>query len=184
MTYVGQKIKEIREKKNMTLRHLANLVNTSASFLSQVETGKALPSLSTLKRLADSLDTTIGMLADDENDTDKQSVVLHRENRIRIDKIGHDIEVTILSPKKIDNQLQAYYVLFNPNSDTGEFNKHVGQEWGIVVDGEITMYIESDKYIICKDDCFYYNAMLPHFFKNASKTESALVLFVSVPPLF
>jgi transcriptional regulator with XRE-family HTH domain len=51
MKIVGVNIKRLREDQDLTLRALAKKLRLSASFLSQVESGKASPSLSTLKVL-------------------------------------------------------------------------------------------------------------------------------------
>ena len=53
MKNVGVNIKRMRQDKGIKLRQIARQLNVSASFLSQVETGKASPSLSTLKNIAD-----------------------------------------------------------------------------------------------------------------------------------
>ena len=62
MKIIGVNIKKLREEQGLTLRALAKKIEISASFLSQVESGKASPSLSTLKSISDALATTIGNL--------------------------------------------------------------------------------------------------------------------------
>ena len=52
MKIIGVNIKRAREEKGDTLRELAKKLNVSASFLSQIETGKASPSLATLKNIS------------------------------------------------------------------------------------------------------------------------------------
>lgn len=60
------RIKEIREKKNISQRALARKAEMSQTFLSNVENGKSDPSLSTLKRLAEALKTKVSKLIEDE----------------------------------------------------------------------------------------------------------------------
>ena len=56
-------IRVIRQRKNLTLQALAKKAgNMSYTFLSNVETGKADPSLSTLRRLADALGVSVSDL--------------------------------------------------------------------------------------------------------------------------
>ena len=56
-------IRVIRQRKKLTLQALAQKAgNMSYTFLSNVETGKADPSLSTLKRLADALGVSVSEL--------------------------------------------------------------------------------------------------------------------------
>jgi transcriptional regulator with XRE-family HTH domain len=55
-------LKLIRERKGLSQRGLAAKAKMSQTFLSNVESGKADPSLSTLKRLAKALGVTVSEL--------------------------------------------------------------------------------------------------------------------------
>ncbi len=60
-------IREIRQRKGLTLQELAKKAGgMSYTFLSNVETGKADPSLSTLRRLAKALKVRVVDLVQDE----------------------------------------------------------------------------------------------------------------------
>jgi transcriptional regulator with XRE-family HTH domain len=56
---IGERLKELRNKKNMTLRELAEKVNTSNGFLSDIENGKSIPSISKLEDICNALDITL-----------------------------------------------------------------------------------------------------------------------------
>jgi len=92
MNLIGVNIKRLREEKNITLRELAEKLHVSASFISQVETGKATPSLSSLKNIADALQTTIGSLAG-ENEKAVSSPVTKEEERVALKQIGKGIKM-------------------------------------------------------------------------------------------
>ena len=66
-------IRTIRQRKKLTLQALAKKAgNMSYTFLSNVETGKANPSLSTLKRLAAALGVSVSVLVKDPPATSKR----------------------------------------------------------------------------------------------------------------
>src|SRR5438046_261259 len=56
MKNLGEKIRELRENKDISLRELAKRVELSAAFLSDVELGRRFPSKKVLRQLADALD--------------------------------------------------------------------------------------------------------------------------------
>ena len=56
------KIKAIRERKGLSVRALAAKAKMSFTYLSNVENGKADPSLSTLKRIAKTLKVKVADL--------------------------------------------------------------------------------------------------------------------------
>src|SRR5690554_7162246 len=56
---LGRRLREEREKRGVTVRGLAREVGVSASMISQIETGKAQPSVSTLYAITSALGITI-----------------------------------------------------------------------------------------------------------------------------
>lgn len=59
------RIKAIREEKKLSLRALAAKAKMGYPYLCNVENGKADPSLSTLRRLAEALKVKVGELIDE-----------------------------------------------------------------------------------------------------------------------
>ncbi len=62
MKTFGERIRELREKQDLSVRELAKKLKVSASFVSDMELGRRYPSDDVLERLASELDTTIGDL--------------------------------------------------------------------------------------------------------------------------
>ena len=56
---LGQSIRDLREQRGLSLRELARRVSVSPSFVSQIELGKANPSVGTLYSLLSVLGTTL-----------------------------------------------------------------------------------------------------------------------------
>ena len=54
-----EKIKELRKEQNLTLEQLANIVGCSKSYISQLENGLEMPSISMLGKLSEGLNTNI-----------------------------------------------------------------------------------------------------------------------------
>jgi transcriptional regulator with XRE-family HTH domain len=59
MKTLGEHIRELREKKDLSVRELAKRINVTPPFLSDVELGRRHPSEDVLGRLARELDTTV-----------------------------------------------------------------------------------------------------------------------------
>lgn len=68
MSGVGQRIRELREERALTLAELGRRVGVSASALSQIERGKTRPAVGTLSALAGELGVTVdGLIRDDDS---------------------------------------------------------------------------------------------------------------------
>ncbi|MGH3733139.1 MAG: helix-turn-helix domain-containing protein [Acidimicrobiales bacterium] len=70
---VGARLRERRLAKGITLRQFARDVGVSASFISQLETGKTQPSVATFFAVCAALGTSIDELLDDDNEASSES---------------------------------------------------------------------------------------------------------------
>ena len=129
MKIVGANIKRVREEKGITLRELAKQLDVSASFLSQVETGKAFPSLSSLKNLANSLQVTVGgLMGEDSKITDP---VVKKNQRKALKQMGKGIEMFLLTSSNPNKQMEPLLFTLGKNASSGKSSyKHFGQEQG------------------------------------------------------
>jgi len=183
MKMVGINIKQLRAKRDVTLRELAKDSGVSSSFLSQVEKGKASPSLSTLKSIADALETTIGSLVgEDFNQKDK--LVTREKDRKSLDQAGQGIQMYLLSEQNPYKQMEPLLFKLSRNSSSGEsVYSHYGQEFVLVLKGELEMMLGDKSYFLKKGDSIYFNSSTPHSFKNLKKGDTE-ALWVVTPPSF
>lgn len=56
---LGQKIKKIRKSKNITQEKLAEIIGVDFGYISKLEVGQNFPSIQTLNKIADALETDI-----------------------------------------------------------------------------------------------------------------------------
>lgn len=183
MKNIGINIKQLREKQGVTLREMAKDSGVSPSFLSQVEKGKAAPSLATLKSMADTLQTTIGNLVGE--DVNQKERLLTKENERRsLKQVGQGIQMYLLSEVSPYKQMQPLLFKLANNAASGESAySHYGQEFVLVLKGELEIVLGDDNYSLKKGDSIYFNSSTPHSFKNLHKGQTE-VLWVVTPPSF
>lgn len=63
---LGQKIRDLRLRRGLTVQKLAEASGLSKGFVSQVENGRTSPSLATLYDIARSLETSVASLVVEE----------------------------------------------------------------------------------------------------------------------
>jgi len=183
MKIVGINIKRLREDKGMTLRAFAKQLNVSASFLSQVETGKASPSLSTLKNIADTLSTTVGDLIGEGQKVSDNPVVRVNERK-HLHEAGKGINLYLLTSQDANKQMEPLLFTLNGKAVSGDASyKHFGQEFVLVLKGVIEIMLNDTSYVLRRGDSIYFNSNVPHSFKNIAK-EKAEAVWVITPPTF
>ncbi|KKM10319.1 hypothetical protein SY88_14550 [Clostridiales bacterium PH28_bin88] len=79
-TGLGDKVRALRKDRRMTLNRLAELTGLSVTYLSEIERGTIVPSLSTLKSLAEVFDMPVSLFINNER---KSSLVGEKLKRIR-----------------------------------------------------------------------------------------------------
>ncbi|MBN1586734.1 MAG: helix-turn-helix transcriptional regulator [Candidatus Omnitrophica bacterium] len=183
MKIVGIQMKRLRRERQITLRELAHKVGVSASFLSQVEQGKTSPSLVTLKKVADHLQTTVGNLVGEQHKVLDDPVV-READRDAIRDIGSDIKMFVLSNPGPTKQMQPLLFELEREASSGtDVYTHYGQEFVLVLKGSLELNLEDKTYQLKKGDSIYFNSHTPHSFRNIhqGKTEA---LWVVTPPTF
>jgi len=99
MISFGKKISMLRKDKNMNQGDLAAKLNTSISVISRYERDEMLPSIDVAKKLAGLLDTTVGYLLGESEDTQffKNPLILERLKDIQkfSDKEQEHIFITL-----------------------------------------------------------------------------------------
>ena len=183
MKIVGTNIRRLRKEQNYSVREFGNKIGVSASFISQVEMGKISPSLSKLRDIADGLNTTVGLLIGETNNTNSSPVVKKAERR-HTDHLGTGINVDLLSRPDPFKQMEPILIKLDPHATSGEDQyQHYGQEFIIVLKGKILISLNDTDYILDEGDSMYFNSNIPHSFKNLKNSKSE-ALWVVTPPSF
>jgi len=184
MSVIGTSIKRLREEQGTTLREMAKDVGVSPSFLSQVEQGKASPSLATLKSIANALQSTVGRLVGDDGEQGHDRLVMTERQRKAFKQSGNGVQMYLLSESNPYKQMQPLLFKLGPSAASGESTySHYGQEFILVLKGSLEITLGDKNYKLKKGDSIYFNSSTPHSFKNMFKGQTE-ALWVVTPPSF
>jgi len=178
---LGYRIREVRRKKNMTLRDAAVEAGVSESFLSQVERGLANPSVASLRRIADAMHEPVASFF--VGDAPSGMVVRAKDRRRLVHPMGM-LEDYLLTPPNA-RRLQIIYCVAGPGEGSGrELYTHVADEECLVVlSGQLEVGIGEETYKLEKGDTMLLDPKIPHGFFNPGP-EATTMLWVQTPPLF
>jgi transcriptional regulator with XRE-family HTH domain len=178
---LGQRIREVRQKKGMTLREAAVAADVSESFLSQVERGLANPSVASLRRIADAMHERVASFF--VGDAPSGMLVRVRDRRRLVHPMGM-LEDYLLTPPTA-RKLQIIYCVAGPGEGSGhERYTHVAdEECVIVLSGRLEVGLGDESYSLESGDALLLDPKNPHSFHNPGP-EPATMLWVQTPPLF
>jgi transcriptional regulator with XRE-family HTH domain len=181
MQRIGERIRRHRENQLIQLNILSEKVGVTASCLSQIEKGKAFPSIITLKKIAENLHTTVGELIG-ENETLSINPVVKKPDKKFVKSNSNDTRLYLLSHHDANKLMEVYLIHFEKESDTSEIMiKHPGQEFCHIISGVIEFSLDSIKYILKKGDNIYFNSNMQHSAKNINKNSSEMLWIVTPP---
>ena len=193
---MGDRLRQARLARGMSLRRLAEVVGVSPSLVSQVETGRAKPSVNTLYALANELGISLDSLlfmdalppaaASDGGDPSAVAAevgiphdpVQRAASRSTI-RLGSGVVWERLTSESIRNVdfLHVTYEVGGESSPAEAFQRHSGQEWGYVLTGTLTVRIGFDEFVLQPGDAISFDSATPHRLFNAGDVPATAVWF-------
>jgi transcriptional regulator with XRE-family HTH domain len=198
---LGRAIRAVREERGLSLRELARRVSVSPSFVSQIELGKANPSVGTLYALVSVLGTTLDDLMGDssENDPGPGPVVSAAsvvdgdaqrswprvdvpvqpaEGRKRVQMSGVVWERLTHDHDPYVDFLHVEYAPGSSSCSPDQMMRHGGREYGHVLHGRLEVQVGFDTYSLGPGDSIHFDSMTPHRLSNPYGEPCAAVWFV------
>ena len=181
MDQMGKRIKLKRESLGFQMNELSSKIGVTPSLISQIESGKAYPSIVTLKKVADALHTTVGDLIGENEDLDHHPLLKPDERRF-VKKNTKGTSLHMLSYHDPSKQIEPYIIEFQKNSNSEGImtSNFPGQEFCFVLKGKFEATVDEQQYNLNDGDGFYFNSNNPHLFKNVSG-ENAEILWIITP---
>ena len=179
---VGQRVRELRRSRGLSLETVAARTDLSIGFVSQIERGLSSPSLRVLATLADVLGVGIAALfgAKPNGDGASGGVVTRQLQRAELKLWRTGISKQLLSPAGAENRLNLFLVHLEPGGNTGdELYTHDGEEAGLVQEGEMTLTVDTETWSLQTGDSFRFASRRPHRFSNPADDARTVVLWVN-----
>ena len=165
---IGERIRTMREQKNMTIEALADRSGLNMNQINMIEDGTETYSLAPLIKIARVLGTRIGTFLDDQSSDEPiicrngVSAIATRFSNEKQNTAKHLIYKS-LSNSKSDSNMEPFIIDISPCEDVDFItSSHEGEDFILVRAGDIDIkYVERD-YRRSKGDSIYYSFAVPH----------------------
>jgi transcriptional regulator with XRE-family HTH domain len=177
--HIGERIKRLRLKKSMGLVELGRHTGLSASFLSQLETGRVVPTLRNLARIAMVFSKDLSYFFEAEPQTLFR--IHKKKERVRLPQTGVDDPTYFfesLGYMVPDRQLDPYYAEFIPLKKTTDVRPHVhpGYEFLYLLQGELEIRHADKVSVLEAGDGVYFDASTPHSYRCAGNVPAVALI--------
>lgn len=181
---IGHKIKKFRELEDVSLEELAARSGLDKDYVQAIENDEMHPSLGPLLKIARALGTRLGTFLDDTIIHDPLIVRLEeREEESSLLK-GREKPVALrffsLGRGKSDRRMEPFFIEIYPESAIDKkLSSHEGEEFIVVVSGEVEIIYGQETHVLKPGDSIYYNSIVPHHVssRNNKKAEIYAVLY-------
>lgn len=176
---IGEKIRSLRQKNNLTQKELADRCELSKGFISQLESNQTSPSLSTLEDILTTLGSSFHEFFSDEQGDNP----VCRKEDVFVKETDDGVTIHWLISNAQKKDMEPILVTLEPGARMETDLPHMGEEFGHVLMGAVTLVLGEKSYRVRKGDSFSYKPSEQHYLMNTGKTP-ATVLWVSTPPNF
>jgi quercetin dioxygenase-like cupin family protein len=177
---LGEALRALRASRSLSLGDVASATDISRSFLSLVETGKSDITIGRLTRLLDFFGVSLAELGPAAMPADPE--VVRPPERRQLHSETEGIDFYLLTPDT-RREMMPMVVEFEPGARLAEHGRHRGEEFIVVLSGQLELDLEGSKpRLLQAGDAAYYSAERPHRFRNASATKRLRILCVDSPP--
>jgi len=193
---MGEHLREARRSRRLSLRELAERLGVSPSLISQIETGRANPSVSTLYAIAAELDVSLDELLFNDRRSfgsgsvptrpDAQPGVMSANRPVQRADDRHRIRLasgvlwerlTTQSEPGVEF-LHVTYEVGGASSPVDAYQRHAGHEWGYVLSGTLEVRIGFDVFVLSPGDAISIDSSIPHRLANIGEVPVEAVWFV------
>jgi transcriptional regulator with XRE-family HTH domain len=183
---LGARIASYREKNGITLEAMAQRTGLDRAFLQAVEEQDLYPSLGPLLKIARTLGVRLGTFLDDKVSKDplivrladrQQQLVTHRGDKGPVDTVFYS-----LGRGKTDRHMEPFFIEVEPHQgEPGKLSSHEGEEFIVVIQGQIELIYGQETFTLGPGDSIYYNSVVPHHLTAAGGEKASIYAVLYFP---
>lgn len=188
-TKLGERIRTYRERQELSLADLADRTGLTVDFLTALEEEDVTPSIGPLLKIALALGQRLGTFMDDAVEADlcvvrraevcQDEAVLRKARGKRASFHYHSLGAT-----KTDRHMEPFFIEIYPDEDActeRPLSSHEGEEFIVVVSGELEVIVGPDHYTLEPGDSIYYNSVVPHYVGCAKEPKTEIYAVIYFP---
>lgn len=175
---LGERIRQRRTQRDLTLEKLAQSTGLTISFLSQMERDAVSPSVESLQKLARALGTKVGAFF--EEDERKELVLIRKAERRRLSDAKTRSNVETLASGLLNISMESRLLTLDIGGEIGgELSGRGAETFGFVLQGKIEIVRGKEERLQMEtDDSVYLRNPRPYKIVNTG-SEKARVLWIA-----
>ena len=177
---LGGSLRRLREQQGISLRTLAEQVDFSPSFLSQIENSQCSPSISSMEKIANALGVTLGQFF--LSATQETVNIVRASDRAHMALDWSKAEIASLGSLPNGSQFQASLLSIRPSGLTGKHpTPSISHEFAFIHQGRPVLHLQDGEQTLEPGDSVTILAGTSRQWRN--ETDSLVeILIISLRP--
>ncbi|MGH8071244.1 MAG: helix-turn-helix domain-containing protein [Candidatus Entotheonellia bacterium] len=173
--HVGDRLRQLRAGRGLSVRSLATRAGFSPSFISQVEHGQVSPSIASLERIAAVLGVTLGGFFTEPSPS--PVAVVRAPDRQELTSAWSRAKIEALGPAGGMRTLEPIMITLAAGGRTGtRLHAALAEQFALVCDGEVTLTLPESTYTLRQGDAVSLAAETPHQWENTGSSPARLLI--------
>ena len=184
---VGEKVKALREQKNLSVEELAQRSGINPEVIRQIEKETEIPALAPLIKISRGLGVRLGTFLDDAEELGPVVTRANEKNAaIRISSTGNvnpdGMNYFALARSKSGRHMEPFLIQLNAGTKK-EYpaSAHEGEEFIYVLDGIVELDYGKTTYTLKKGDSIYFDSTVCHHLHAADQATATFISIIYTP---
>ena len=178
---IGSDIRALRRSRNWTLNDLAEQLNRSVGWLSQVERDVSEPALDDIRNIAALFSLPVSFFFSDGADSDEAAYIVRSGTRRVMTDTPKGLAESLLSPD-LGGAFEIIHSVFAPGAACPEPFVRPTEEAGYVLEGRLVLFINGVRFELNSGDSFRFAGEQITWVNEGAV--NAVLIWVIAPPVY
>ena len=177
--YIGKKLESLRKSKKMSLTELSQKSGVQMATLSRIENMKMVGTLESHIQIAKALGVDVTELY---KGITRENAIIDMGQDKNMDVFTHSDAASfeILTKNIMNKKMMPTLIRIEGGGKTNkEQNPGGSEKFLFVLEGQVEVSVDSQKFALHKNNTLYFDASLPHFYRNTGKSVAKLISVVT-----
>ncbi|OGW88398.1 MAG: hypothetical protein A3A73_03175 [Omnitrophica bacterium RIFCSPLOWO2_01_FULL_50_24] len=179
---IGQKIRDLRRRKNVTLIELSKITGIAQATLSRMETGLMVGTIKSHQQIAETLGVTLAELYEGLDSRQSKAQYLTAKTPKKITAKSDQYRCELLTQEIQKKKMTPCLITLNHNGKSHKEQMDRGVEkFLFVLEGTVHVRFTDAEYTLKPYETLYFDASIPHQLLNTSGKQAKVFCSVSLP---
>jgi transcriptional regulator with XRE-family HTH domain len=175
---IGTRIRRIRMQQGRTIQEVATQCGYSKGLLSKIETGKVVPAIATLAKIAEALGVKISVLMEEDDSVNVAvSPNLSASEDVFV-ATSKGYSIYGLAPNFLNKKMQPLLINSLKKNVKPHSVSHQGEEFIYVLEGCVQIHVGNTEYTLNTGESIYFEAVNMHGVMPVTEKAVYLDIFV------